>query len=82
MLRLVMEPGFEMTTPVSKQLDVKRMINENYQFCILLLLTVSQLVMSLGAYAWGPLAPFLRARCAVDGGRMASGVSGTIRLVT
>lgn len=41
--------------------DASRVINENYQFCILLLLTVSQLVMSLGAYAWGPLAPFLRA---------------------
>ena len=41
--------------------DVSRVINENYQFCILLLLTVSQLVMTLGAYAWGPLAPFLRA---------------------
>lgn len=61
MLCLVMETGFEMTTPVSTQLDVKRMINENYHFCILLLLTLSQLVMSLGAYAWGPLAPFLRA---------------------
>ena len=41
--------------------DASRVINENYQFCILLLLTLSQLVMSVGSYAWGPLAPFLRA---------------------
>lgn len=41
--------------------DLTKVINEKYHFCILLLLTASQFVMSLGAYAWGPLAPFLRA---------------------
>ncbi|AGL03401.1 hypothetical protein [Desulfoscipio gibsoniae] len=33
----------------------------SYCWVILGLLTLSQLAMSLGAYAWGPLAPFLRA---------------------
>ncbi len=40
-----------------------RMTTENdgrYALCILSLLVFSQLVMSIGAYAWGPLAPFLR----------------------
>lgn len=32
----------------------------NYSLYILSLLVFSQLVMSVGAYAWGPLAPFLR----------------------
>jgi len=32
-----------------------------YRWVILALLTLAQLVMSMGAYAWGPLAPFLRA---------------------
>ena len=32
-----------------------------YRWIILALLTMSQLVMSIGAYAWGPLAPFIRA---------------------
>lgn len=34
--------------------------NDNYCWVILGLLTLSQLAMSMGAYAWGPLAPFLR----------------------
>ncbi|MBF7084522.1 MFS transporter [Desulfallas sp. Bu1-1] len=33
----------------------------NYRWVILALLTLAQLVMSMGAYSWGPLAPFLRA---------------------
>ena len=60
MLRMVIKIGFEMTTPVTKHLDVRKMINEKYHFCILILLTLSQLIMSMGAYAWGPLAPFIR----------------------
>lgn len=57
---MVMKTGIEMMTQVSKQLDVRKMINANYHFCILILLTLSQLIMSMGAYAWGPLAPFIR----------------------
>lgn len=46
---------------MANNLSAPRILNEKYHLCILFLLTVSQLVMSLGAYAWGPLAPFLRA---------------------
>lgn len=35
-------------------------VNENYRWLILILLTFAQSAMSMGAYAWGPLAPFLR----------------------
>jgi len=43
--------------PGDPQADVASAIR--YQWVILALLTFSQLFMSLGAYAWGPLAPFL-----------------------
>ncbi|MBN2282563.1 MAG: MFS transporter [Deltaproteobacteria bacterium] len=33
---------------------------DHYRWMILGLLTTAQLVMSLGAYSWGPMAPFLR----------------------
>jgi sugar phosphate permease len=33
---------------------------KNYAWAILTILTLAQLVMSMGAYAWGPLAPFMR----------------------
>lgn len=33
---------------------------KNYSWVILVILTMAQLFMSMGAYAWGPLAPFLR----------------------
>ncbi|RJQ32296.1 MAG: MFS transporter [Peptococcaceae bacterium] len=33
---------------------------KNYSWAILAILTLAQLFMSMGAYAWGPLAPFLR----------------------
>lgn len=35
--------------------------SSGYRWIILALLMLAQLVMSIGAYAWGPLAPFLRA---------------------
>lgn len=35
--------------------------SNSYRWVILAVLTLSQLVMSMGAYAWGPVAPFLRA---------------------
>ena len=34
--------------------------SDNYKWVILGLLTIAQLVMSIGSYAWGPMAPFLR----------------------
>jgi|WetSurMetagenome_2_1015567.scaffolds.fasta_scaffold12208_4 MFS transporter, ACS family, hexuronate transporter len=44
---------------------ISGILKKRYHLCILFLLTISQLVMSLGAYAWGPLAPFLRAEFAI-----------------
>lgn len=35
-------------------------VNNNYHWVVLSILTISQLVMSMGAYVWGPLAPELR----------------------
>lgn len=46
-----------------------------YRWVILALLTVAQLVMSIAAYSWGPLAPFLRAEFGVTRGQVGALVS-------
>jgi len=46
------------------------MINQekqyNYSWVILIIFTLAQLLMSVGAYAWGPLAPFLQQELALS----------------
>lgn len=46
-----------------------------YRWAILALLTAAQLAMSVAAYSWGPLAPFLRAEFEVTRGQIGSLVS-------
>lgn len=46
-----------------------------YRWAILALLTGAQLVMSMAAYSWGPLAPFLREEFGITRGQVGSLVS-------
>ncbi|MCD6561469.1 MAG: MFS transporter [Deltaproteobacteria bacterium] len=43
------------------------MKNMNYRWIILLLFVVSQLILSIGGFGWGPLAPFLKKTMFLNG---------------
>ena len=45
---------------INSKLNVAQTKHDNYHWVVLGILTFAQLVMSMGAYIWGPLAPELR----------------------
>lgn len=58
-----------------KNKSVAGLGRDGYQWVILALLTAAQLAMSMAAYSWGPLAPFLRTEFGVTRAQVGSLVS-------